>query len=111
MGKSRKSQSIVDWLFHIVGLQPGKFVVPIVVTGLNPGGLLHGKTFATAAGAAGVGIFKLETFTVQPVRKIKFGTGQIQQTFAINQNSDAVVFYHVVSWLLRSVELQIVHQA
>ena len=36
---------------------------------------LYRKTFATAAGSCSVGVIKVNAFTIQAIRKIKFGAG------------------------------------
>ena len=88
----------------------GAFLVPNSILLFAYAADLYREAFATAAGAARVGILKLETFTVEPVGKVEFGTRQIQQALAVDDNLDAFVFDDVVGWLLRRIELQVVHQ-
>ena len=72
---------------------------------------LYCEAFATTAGAARVWVLELETFAVEAVGKVEFGTRQIQQALAVDDNFDALVFNDVVGRLLRRIELQVVHQS
>mgnify|MGYP006161889285 CR=1 FL=1 len=72
---------------------------------------LHRKTLTASAGSAGIGVYKVEAFSVQAITEIEGGIENIQETLEVGNQLYAFIFKHLVVWLRLVVKLHIVGKA
>ena len=70
--------------------------------------ILYRETLAATAGTGCIRVVKVETFAVQPIGEIKFGTGQVQERFHIQSQADAFVFKKLIAFFDLVIKIKVI---
>src|SRR5258708_21811923 len=71
---------------------------------------LDGKAFAATAGPGGIGVDEDQALAVEAAGVVQLGAVEVEETFHINDDLDALVFKDLVAILLYGVEVHFIFE-